>query len=156
MKQVNRKTPRKAQRNVGLKYGFRSGLESSVSQHLKDSGVNAEYETHKIHFVYPPRPAKYTPDFILDNGIVIETKGRFVVADRQKHLIIKEQHPEIDIRFVFSNSRNKISKGSKTSYADWCEKHGFKYADTKTPTRWMEEPTNNQRIQALKNAGIKP
>ena len=36
----------------------------------------------------------YTPDFVLPNGIIIETKGRFTVADRRKHLLIKKQHPK--------------------------------------------------------------
>ena len=57
----------------------------------------------------------YTPDFELPNGIIIESKGRFVAADRKKHLLVQKQHPELDIRFVFSNSKAKISKGSKTT-----------------------------------------
>ena len=39
--------------------------------------------------------------FRLDNGIIIETKGAFNSADRKKHKLIKEQHPELDIRFMF-------------------------------------------------------
>lgn len=155
MKQINRKTARKSVRQVGLENGFRSGLESFVSEDLKANGVDAEYEAHKIHFTYPPRDAKYTPDFVLPNGVVIESKGRFVVADRKKHLIIQEQHPTLDIRFVFSNSRNRISKGSKTTYAMWCEKHGFRYADKTVPTEWMKEKSTATRLQALKEAGIK-
>jgi hypothetical protein len=71
--------------------------------------------------------------------LIIETKGRFVTEDRQKHLLIKAQHPELDIRFVFSNSRAKISKTSKTTYAAWCDKYGFKYADKRIPEAWLEE-----------------
>ena len=67
------------------------------------------------------------------------TKGRFVLEDRKKHLLVKQQHPELDIRFVFSNSKNKINKKSKTTYADWCEKNGFKYADKVIPDEWFEE-----------------
>jgi hypothetical protein len=155
MKQVNRKTSRKAQKDIGLKHGFRSGLESAVDQDLKANKVDAEYETHKVHFTYPPRDAKYTPDWVLPNGIVIETKGRFVVADRKKHLIIQTQHPDLDIRFVFSNSRNRISKGSNTTYAMWCERHGFRYADKFIPKEWMEEKSTTKRLKALKEAGIK-
>ena len=155
MKQVNRKTQRKSQKQIGLQHGFRSGLESAVDQDLKDQGVDAEYEKHRVHFTYPPRDAKYTPDFVLPNGIVIETKGRFVVADRKKHLIIQEQHPDLDIRFVFSNSRNRISKGSKTTYAMWCERHGFRYADKVIPKEWVKERSTKKRLQALKEAGIK-
>tara|TARA_R110001606_G_scaffold60362_2_gene142301 strand:+ start:1387 stop:1647 length:261 start_codon:yes stop_codon:yes gene_type:complete len=80
----------------------------------------------------------YTPDFELPNGIIIESKGRFVSADRKKHLKVKEQYPKLDIRFVFSNSRGKINKGSKTTYAMWCDKYGFKYADKEIPEKWLK------------------
>ena len=81
----------------------------------------------------------YTPDFKLPNKIIIESKGRFVSEDRKKHLLVKQQRPDLDIRFVFSNSKAKISKGSKTSYADWCIKHGFLYADKLIPEEWINE-----------------
>jgi len=83
----------------------------------------------------------YTPDFLLPNGIIIESKGRFVAADRKKHLLVKQQHPDLDIRFVFTNSKAKISKGSKTSYGDWCDKNGFLYADKLIPEGWLNETT---------------
>jgi hypothetical protein len=89
--------------------------------------------------VKPEKKAKYTPDFLLPNGIIVETKGRFLTEDRQKHLLIQAQHPELDIRFVFSNSRARISKASSTTYAMWCEKHGFRYADKLIPQAWLME-----------------
>ena len=95
------------------------------------------YETEKVSYIIPASDHVYHPDFLLPNGIFVETKGRFVIADRKKHLLIKEQHPELDIRFVFTNSRNKINKSSKTTYADWCEKNGFKYADKHIPDEWF-------------------
>ena len=133
-------------------YGFRSGLEEQVAQQLEAAGVAFEYESLKVHYLKPARNAKYSPDFILPNGIVVETKGRFVVEDRQKHLILRDQHKELDIRFVFSNSRTKISKGSKTSYADWCVKYGFTYADKLIPQGWLKEPPCMKRLAALKEA----
>lgn len=121
----------------GLKYGYRSGLEESVADQLEKAGMPYYYETTKIEYdVRETR--KYTPDFILPNGVIVETKGRFVAADRKKHLLIRAQHPFIDIRFVFSNSKQKISKGSKTTYADWCDKFGFKYADKQIPEDWLK------------------
>ena len=41
-------------------------------------------------------------------------------------LAVKEQNPELDIRFVFQRN-NTLSKNSKTTYGAWCEKHGFPY-----------------------------
>lgn len=125
-------------RNIGKALGFRSGLELEIAKQLQESGVKAEYEKHEIKYTVPAKVHKYTPDFVLPNGVIIETKGRFVLADRQKHIFIKKEWPNLDIRFVFSNSRAKLSKGAKSTYADWCDKHGFMYADKKVPSQWMK------------------
>jgi len=118
--------------------GYRSGLEEKVAAQLDELSVKYKYEDFKISYQVN-EVRTYTPDFELPNGIIIETKGRFVAADRKKHLLIQKQHPFLDIRFVFSNSNAKISKNSKTSYADWCNKNGFMYADKLIPKEWLEE-----------------
>lgn len=123
-------------RKSALKAGFRSGLEQDNANHLKRLKCSFEYEEQKIPYV--PKPKTYTPDFVLANGIIVETKGRFLATDRAKHLLIKQQHPELDIRFVFTNSRQRLSKRSKTTYGQWCEKHGFKYADCLIPEEWCK------------------
>ncbi len=82
---------------------------------------------------------KYTPDFPVTKHLIIETKGRFLPDDRAKHLLLKEQHPNVEVRFVFSRSASPIYKGSKTTYAMWCDKHGFKYADKRVPEAWLRE-----------------
>ena len=90
--------------------GFRSGLEHKISEYLTGLKVTFGYESVKIEWedlAY----RTYTPDFVLTNGIIIETKGMFTAADRRKHLAIKRQHPKLDIRFVFENSRRKLRKG---------------------------------------------
>lgn len=138
MRKAPRRTVPLTSKQVGLKHGFRSGLEEKVGAQLERLGIKAEYETTKIKYLKPAKNATYCPDFILPNGIIIETKGRFITQDRQKHLLIKDQYPHYDIRFVFSNSRQKISKQSKTTYAMWCEKHGFLYADETIPTEWLK------------------
>ncbi|WP_100632569.1 MULTISPECIES: endodeoxyribonuclease [Pseudomonas] len=142
-------------REAGLRLGFRSGLEEKIARELDAHGIEVQYETEQIRYVKPAREAKYTPDWILPNGIIVETKGRFVVEDRQKHLIIKEQHPGLDVRFVFSNSRTRISKNSKTTYAMWCEKYGFLFADKSIPEAWLKEPHSPERWAALENARVK-
>ncbi len=131
---------KKSSSNNGVRLGFRSGLEETVAGDLRRRGVPFEFEKLKLEYIYPAKSHKYTPDFVLlDNGIIVETKGRFLPADRQKHLLVKQQHPERDIRFVFQRSKSPIAKGSKTTYAMWCEKFGFKYADKLIPQSWIEE-----------------
>lgn len=120
------------------KMRFRSGLEERTAKYLKKLKVKFTYEKIKIRW-QDLRYRTYTPDFVLANGIIVETKGRFITSDRQKHLMIKEQHPDLDIRFVFSNPNSKLYKGSKTTYADWCDKHGFKWAKEEIPLEWIKE-----------------
>lgn len=128
-----------AVRQRAIAEGYRSGLEEITAQHLEAKGIPFKYEELVIGYTEPLKTRRYTPDFELPNGIIIETKGRFLTSDRQKHILIKKQHPDYDIRFVFSNSNQRLSKVSKTKYSDWCLKHGFKYADKVIPPEWLEE-----------------
>lgn len=123
-------------RKQALKAGFRSGLEQDNAAYLRKNNIDFTYEEDKIKYITKPRT--YTPDFVLGNGVIIETKGRFMPSDRTKHLLIKEQHPELDIRFVFSNSKTRLSKRSRTTYGQWCDKHGFQYADRIIPLEWTK------------------
>lgn len=97
--------------------GYHSGLEIRLATQLKTEGTNFLYEPIRLEYTQPARVAGYTPDFILPNGIIIEAKGKFQAKDRQKHVLIKEQLPGLDIRFVFSRAAATISKKSKTTYA---------------------------------------
>lgn len=129
----------KTRRFKGQAEGYRSGLEDEVASQIKSRGLSVVYESKasKVSYTQPAKARTYTPDFVLPNGIIIETKGRFVTADRQKHLLIRAQRPELDIRFVFSRSKGRISKLSQTTYADWCRKYGFPYADLRIPEEWF-------------------
>jgi hypothetical protein len=135
-----KKVTNKSSKWVARKYGYKSGLEENISIQIESKGIVVQYESEKIPYTIPATQHTYNPDFRLPNGIIVETKGRFVAADRKKHQLVKEQHPELDIRFVFSNSKNKISKNSKTTYGIWCEKNGYKYADKEIPEEWFLEP----------------
>lgn len=127
--------------------GYRSGLEAKIMRMLIEAGIDAKYEPGRIPYTVAPKT--YTPDFILPNGIVIETKGYFLPADRTKHLMVKAQHPNIDLRFIFQNPNQKLNKTSHTTYADWCKKHGFVYASKRIPTEWLTEPHDKTKIEAV-------
>ena len=125
-------------KEVGLAYGFRSGLEERIADELTTNSVKYEFEKTKLKYTKPEKVHTYTPDFyLLKKDIYIETKGLFTSADRQKMRLVKEQHPDLDIRFIFNNANAKISKKSKTTYSMWCEKHGFPYANKHVPQEWL-------------------
>jgi len=145
-------TPRPSEAR-GQREGYRSGLEVKNGAHINAHGFNAPYEAFTLRYTVPARIGRYTPDFPFPwNGIIVETKGRFVTADRQKHILIKNEYPDLDVRFVFSNPNTRISKTSSTTYADWCRKHGFMFAKMLTPVEWIREDPHPKRMDAMQKA----
>lgn len=140
---------------VGLKHGFRSGLEDATAVNLEARGVSFTYENEKLPYVIPETRHTYTPDFHLKSllpgvkDIIVETKGKFEPADRKKHIFVRAANPNRDIRFLFNRSKSPIRKGSKTTYAMWCEENGFKYADKVVPQEWLEELGYGSRVNGV-------
>jgi predicted nuclease of restriction endonuclease-like RecB superfamily len=98
-------------------------------------GVDYEYESTQVPYVIRHN---YTPDFLLPNGIYLETKGYWDPEDRRKIKAVKEQNPELDIRMVFQTPYNRISKRSKTTYAQWCDRLGIPWCQfTDIPLNWL-------------------
>jgi len=132
-----------SRRRHGIAHGYRSGLEEKVSRQIAEAGLIVEYETDKVEYTWPERQSKYTPDFKLPkqggDTYYVETKGLWTTEDRQKWHLLHEQHPEIDFRLVFSNQNAKLYKGSPTTYAAYCEKHNFTYANKTIPEEWLNE-----------------
>lgn len=134
-----------------IKYGYRSGFEHKISEQLEQQNIDPQYETTVVKYTIPARDSKYTVDFTLPNGILVETKGRWMPDDRKKHLLVKEQHPELDIRIVFQSAKSKLRKGSKTTYADYCDKHGIQWAEKTIPQSWIdEEKKADKKVDLLK------
>ena len=114
---------------------FRSGLEEKVADLLVDLGVKYEYESTKVSYVISHN---YTPDFVLPNGVWLETKGYWDSKDRKKIKSVIQQNPDIDLRMVFQAPYNTISKKSKTTYASWCEKNNIKWCSfSNIPIIWL-------------------
>lgn len=115
--------------------GFRSGLEEQVADLFVELDIKYEYEPHQVPYEIKHN---YTPDFRLPNGIYLECKGLWEPEDRRKIKAVKEQHPELDIRMVFQAPFNRISKKSKTTYAQWCDKHNIPWTSfTNIPLEWL-------------------
>jgi hypothetical protein len=100
-----------------------------------DTVTSTMYEVTDIPYVVD---SVYRVDFTLPNGIMLEVKGLWEPEDRRKHLLVRKQHPELDIRLVFVKASTKIGKGSNTSYSDWCDKHGILWSSGRVPREWFE------------------
>ena len=114
---------------------FRSKLEERVAILLEELGVTYEYESTRVPYTIQHH---YYPDFVLPNYTYLETKGYWDAADRRKILAVKKDNPDIDIRMIFQAPFNTISKRSKTTYAQWCERHDIPWCAFHTiPLDWL-------------------
>ena len=122
-----------------MKVRYRSKFEENIVNEIKKKKIKYKYEEYEIDYVQPAIDRTYLPDlYFPKTKIFVELKGRLTIEDRKKHLLIKDQHPELDIRIVFQNPKGKIRKGSKTTYADFCDKHGIIWADKEIPKDWLK------------------
>lgn len=120
---------------------FRSKFEKRIWENAKKSRKQLEYEpqTSQIRYHLPMR--RYIPDFVLPNGIIVEAKGYFKSQDRTKMLAVSRSNPDLDIRFLFQNANNRLTKSTNSKmYWEWAEVHGFEWAEgDKIPLAWFRE-----------------
>ncbi len=142
--------------------GFGSGLEKTNNNILVKAGAKFDYENEACVFNYKKKVYQgkcdtceghevyshhiYTADFkvVTKSGkeIWIEIKGGGVSwtgETRSKHVAIKKQYPDREVRFVFSNMNASIGKNAKTTNKQWCKTKGFICANQKIPLAWLNE-----------------
>jgi hypothetical protein len=101
--------------------GKRSKFEEKVEALLKKKGISYEYEKDTLPYSLH---LKYKPDWTVGNDLFVEAKGRFDYTERRKMLAVKDANPNANILVVFMRDQ-KIAKNSKTTYTEWCKKHGI-------------------------------
>jgi len=133
--------------SLGRVSKLRSQLEKKFAVVLENSGVVWDYEVTKLKYTVPSSEHTYTVDFTVlgkDKKKVILIEGKGVLKDHQerlKYILIKQQHPDLDLRFVFANPQ-KLCMGTKTTHEQWALKYGFKYCginDTEQLNMWLKE-----------------
>jgi len=131
---------------------YRSKFEVKIARQLAGAGVHFTYETFSYEYdeslrknmarcadcgsTSLLRTGWYTPDFFLETGFIVETKGRFTAADRRKMIAIKQDHPDLNIVMCFMRN-NRLSKQSKTKYSDWCNDHGYEFSIGTLKEEWL-------------------
>ena len=115
---------------------YRSKFEAGIAASLIKRSVSFSYESLVLDYIIEGR---YKPDFVLPNGVIVETKGFFSPNDRRKMLCVKAQHPDLDIRLCFQNAKEKISRAKKSiTYGQWATRHGFKWSSGTIPSSWYD------------------
>lgn len=120
----------------------RSKLELKFEEILIENKAEYEYETTIIPYTIPQSSHKYTVDWTIPNGVLIETKGYLSDhQERHKYVLLKQQYPSLDLRFVFDNP-NKLCGGTKYTHAKWADKYNFLWCgirDEETIKKWINE-----------------
>ena len=117
-------------------FRFRSKFEAGIATSLKKRGQPFTYEGLTLLYRIE---SSYCPDFILENGIIVEAKGVFDAADRRKMLAVRDQHPDLDIRLCFQNARVKLSKAKRSlTYGQWADRHDFIWTEGFIPSTWFK------------------
>jgi hypothetical protein len=106
---------------------------------LDKRGVTYEYEPCKFPYVVE---RGYVPDLLIGN-IYIEVKGYFRQDAQRKMRSMKEQHPDLDIRFLFQKGSSTVQgakrrkDGTKMTCKEWAVKYGFEWAEGEIPEEWI-------------------
>lgn len=120
-------------------------MEVALADYLNERKIFFQYEPFPIHYTVS---RQYYPDFVLPpQAILLEAKGRFESTDRTKLLLVKAQHPLLDIRLVFSSLTAHLARGSKTTHEAWARKNGFPCCAMKDglPEEWLfKQPTQEE------------
>ena len=119
----------------------RSKFEQKLKDQLDEMEVEYGYETKLFKYT---TEHKYRPDFVFPSlRLLIEAKGYFDSNDRSKSLHVRDciRDAGWELAFVFQRASNKLHTRSPTTYADWCDRHGFRWAEGKVPTEWLTPST---------------
>ena len=133
---------KKGKRHNGKRTDYRSNLERRVATQLDAAGIPYTYEKDTLPYIRNGKLSRYTPDFKVCGGVLIEAKGYFVGQHRDRHkmILVQAQHPERDIRFVFEREDMPIFKDSTFTYADWADLNGFLWSGGgQIPEDWITE-----------------
>jgi hypothetical protein len=103
---------------------LKSKFEKRFYDEITRRGLDFGYETESLKYHLD---LSYKPDWKVSDGVYIETKGKFDYVERRKMLAVLNDNPDKEVRMVFMRNQ-KLGKGSKMTYGEWCDKHGIRWS----------------------------
>ena len=123
---------------------FRSEFEKDVATQLQPFGFS--YEPCQIDYRVE---RKYTPDFVYELNrrvYYIECKGYFRAGDTQKYRAINQCLKENEeLIFVLMKPNQKVSKSTKNTMAQWCDKHDILWYNIETLKELVDYVSDTRR-----------
>ena len=122
----------------------RSKLEDEVEQALLDRGLSPKYEPDKFDYTLH---RQYCPDFKIgeDINVYIEVKGWWPSSERMKFLSVIRNNPELRIFVALQRPNQRLSKQSKTTLAQWCQKQGINWSPIPIPPDFIDQWLNGKQ-----------
>jgi len=123
---------------------FRSEFEKDVAKQLQPFGFT--YESCQVPYRIE---RKYTPDFVYENGgttYYIECKGYFRAGDTQKYRSISNcLGSNQKLIFVLMKPNQKVSKSTRNTMAQWCDKNNILWYDLNTLKELVDYVSDTRR-----------
>ena len=134
----------------------RSALEDQVEKALLQQGLDPKYEPDKFDYTLHRR---YCPDFKIGD-VYIEVKGWWPSSERMKFLSVIRNNPELRIFVALQRPNQRLSKQSKTTLAQWCQKQGINWSPIPIPPDFIDQWLNGKQatfhVPAAKAATRRP
>ena len=135
---------------------YRTDFEAITAEQLQSWDISFEYEPARLRYKDNDGRKRITrPDFHLKpksndphGGMFVEAKALLKHDHLARYECLKEQRPDLDIRFVFEEPDRAISHYSLdngegetrvVSYSEWADMNGFKWAGETVPKAWIKE-----------------
>ena len=125
---------------------FKGKLEEQINQSLLDQGLEISYEKERFDY-YLKR--WYTPDFLVKGHAFdfwIEVKGYWPSSRRNQFLCVLRNHPTLNIFVALQSPHQRLSKQSKTTYCQWCERFGVAWCPTPIPTDFLNSWVTGKKV----------
>lgn len=103
---------------------LKSKFERRFYDELLRRNLDFAYEADVLEYTLD---LKYKPDWKVDEGLFLETKGKFDYQERRKLLAVLRANPGKEVRMVFMRNQ-RLGKGSKMTYGEWCDKHNVRWS----------------------------
>lgn len=99
-----------------LKCFFRSTWEANYARYLNYIGVKWKYEPITYNLA---NNKTYTPDFLLEDGTIVEIKGWLTKQGKEKLNAFTKEYPNVTVIIVTRKEYNEIKKNYQFEIEKW-------------------------------------
>lgn len=123
-------------RQYAAKCGMKSMGEVYCAADMDKRRIKWKYEEEELDYTIS---STYNPDFTLNNGTLIEYKGKMTDTTRKKLVAVKKNNPNKKLCIVFERANNKLSsRPNSWRYWEWAERNDFPWSEGVIKKEWYK------------------